>query len=89
MVYLFLEQQAVNSPIYGSHISCLLFKVLLKSAVLLSAWMSNSHSSVNLMSCRLWKELRLCVCILRDCGNELEKEVGREEAPNFSWSFTS
>lgn len=35
-------------------------QVLLKSAVLLSAWMSNSHSSVNLMSCCLWKELRLC-----------------------------
>lgn len=23
------------------------------------------------------------------CVNELEKEVGREEAPNFSWSFAS
>lgn len=65
---------------------------LLRSAVVLSARMLNSHSSANLMSCHLWKELRLagCVCILRECvANELEEEAGMEEASNFQWSFIS
>ena len=33
----------------------------------------------------------VCVCLHFEgvCVNELEKEAGREEAPNFSWSFTS
>lgn len=44
-------------------------QVLLKSAVLLSAWMSNSHSSVNLMSCHVWKELRWCTSVFAFWGS--------------------
>lgn len=60
-----------------------------QKSVVLSAWISNSCSSINLMS---WKELRLaaCVYILRECVvNELAKEAGMEEASNFHQSFIS
>lgn len=47
------------TPLWKPHFLPIV-QVLLKSAVLLSAWMSNSHSSVNLMSCHVRKELRWC-----------------------------
>lgn len=57
IVYLFLIRQAVNSPIYGSYIFPPIVQLSLKSAILLLTWMSNSHSSVKLMSCCWWNEL--------------------------------
>lgn len=71
MVYLFLEQQAVNPPIYGEPHFLPIVWVLLRSAIVLSACMSNSHSSVNLMSCHLWKELRLAACVFTLWGSVL------------------
>lgn len=50
IVCLFLILWVVNSPLYGSHIFTPIVHLSLKVAILLSSWMSNSHSSVNLMS---------------------------------------
>lgn len=58
IVYLFLILWAVNSPIYGSHIFTPIVHLSLKGAILLSSWMSNSHSSVNLLSGCWENELR-------------------------------
>lgn len=60
-------------------------QVLLKSAFLLSAWMSNSCSSDNLMSCCRWKELRWGACLHFEavCVNELEKKGREGRGPRF------